>query len=162
GLGGFGGSAGTGDSGDGGAPPSNGTFAPLRPRPDWGTVADPADLSSDRPEFDLRTGTPDTALFPFEAWRRLLGGQARPPALASGTHGDPAGLAQLRDAMARHIGVARSVRATADDVIVTTGVQQGTDLAIRVLLEPGDLVAVENPGYTPTRRLFESAGMRVV
>jgi GntR family transcriptional regulator / MocR family aminotransferase len=54
------------------------------------------------------------------------------------------------------------VRASADDVIVTQGAQQALDLIGRVLIEPGDCVAVEEPGYAPARRLFHSLGARVV
>jgi GntR family transcriptional regulator/MocR family aminotransferase len=49
-----------------------------------------------------------------------------------------------------------------DDVLVTQGTQQALDLIGRVLVEPGDCVAVEEPGYQPARRLFRSLGARVV
>ncbi|TDC13775.1 PLP-dependent aminotransferase family protein [Actinomadura bangladeshensis] len=75
--------------------------------------------------------------------------------------GDPAGLPALREAIARHVGVSRSVRAGGDDIVVTEGVQQALDLIVRVLLEPGDVVAVEDPGYPPVRMLLAAAGMRV-
>jgi len=47
--------------------------------------------------------------------------------------------------------VSRAVRASNDDVLVTSGSQQAIDLIARVLLAPGDMVAVEDPGY-PLRR----------
>jgi len=68
----------------------------------------------------------------------------------------------LRVAIARRIGVSRAVRAGADDVIVTNGGQHALDLIGRVLIEPGSCVAVEEPGYPPARRLFQSLGARVV
>jgi GntR family transcriptional regulator/MocR family aminotransferase len=68
----------------------------------------------------------------------------------------------LRAAIARHIGVSRAVRATAEEVIVTNGSQQALDLIVRVLLGPGDAVAIEDPGYPLPRRLFQSHGLRVV
>jgi len=55
-----------------------------------------------------------------------------------------------------------TVRADADDVIVTHGAQQAFDLIGRVLIEPGTCVAVEDPGYPPARQLFLSLGARVV
>jgi GntR family transcriptional regulator/MocR family aminotransferase len=57
--------------------------------------------------------------------------------------------------------VSRGVRATAAEVFVTSGSQQAVDLIARVLLEPGDRVAVEDPGYAPPRRLFQALGLRV-
>ncbi|MCW2632403.1 MAG: PLP-dependent aminotransferase family protein, partial [Pseudonocardia sp.] len=72
------------------------------------------------------------------------------------------GLAALRAAIARHVGVSRAVLASAEDVFITTGSQQAMDLVARVLLEPGDVVAVEDPGYPPPHRAFASLGARVV
>src|SRR5206468_3846891 len=63
---------------------------------------------------------------------------------------------------ARYLGVSRSVRTGPDDVLVTNGTQHALDLIARVLLTPGDTVAVEEPGYPPARRLFASLGARVV
>ena len=47
------------------------------------------------------------------------------------------------------------------DVIITNGTQQALDLVVRVLLAPGDRVAVEDPSYRPPRLLFASHGLRV-
>jgi GntR family transcriptional regulator/MocR family aminotransferase len=76
-------------------------------------------------------------------------------------YGDPAGHRGLREAIARHIGISRGVVTSADDVTVTSGTQQALDVVARVLLAPGDRVAVEDPGYRPARWLFESLGVRV-
>ncbi|MFC4906586.1 PLP-dependent aminotransferase family protein [Actinomadura gamaensis] len=108
--------------------------------------------------YDLRAGLPDTRLFPYQAWRRLMAAELRPK---DHDIGDPGGLPVLREAIARHAAVSRSVRATPDDVIVTSGIQQALDLVGRVLLEPGAHVAVEDPGYPPAQLLFRSQGMRV-
>jgi GntR family transcriptional regulator / MocR family aminotransferase len=58
--------------------------------------------------------------------------------------------------------VSRSVRADASDVHVTQGAQQALHLIGRVMIAPGDCVAVEEPGYPPARALFASLGARVV
>jgi GntR family transcriptional regulator/MocR family aminotransferase len=76
-------------------------------------------------------------------------------------YGDAAGHRGLREAIARHIGVARGVETSADDVTVVSGTQQALDVVARTMLEPGDQVAVEDPGYQPIRWLFESLGIRV-
>ncbi|WP_432976954.1 PLP-dependent aminotransferase family protein [Dactylosporangium sp. CA-233914] len=114
--------------------------------------------SSPPARFDLRIGHPDASLFPLAAWRRLLARSVR----ASADYGDPSGFLPLRAAISRHIGLSRSVRAAADDVLVTAGAQQAIDLVGRVLIEPGTVVAVEEPGYRPVRRLFQSHGARVI
>jgi GntR family transcriptional regulator/MocR family aminotransferase len=133
----------------------------LRPRPVWDRVrvstafAAPAD-------YEFRTGLPDATRFPFETWRRLMARELRAPAVGRGHYGDPAGHPELRDAIARHIGTARGVTATADNVTVTNGTQQALDLVARVLLAPGDRVALEDPGYTPPLELFKTLGLDVM
>ena len=132
----------------------------LRPRPFWDEVKLPTGFW--RPtEFDLRSGTPDARLFPYETWRRLMARELRASAVGHGEYADPAGHRGLREAIARHIGIARGVVASADDVVVTNGTQQAVDIVARVLLAPGDRVAVEDPGYGPPRRLFATLGARV-
>lgn len=136
----------------------------IRPREFWRSVSeespDPApDLTT--PVYDFSTGVPDLRLFPLETWRRLVARALRPSMVRSAGYGDPSDHAGLRAAIARHTGVARSVRASADDVLVTQGAQQALDLISRVLIDPGTCVAVEEPGYPPARMLFRSHGARV-
>jgi GntR family transcriptional regulator / MocR family aminotransferase len=114
------------------------------------------------PRYDFRAGLPDASLFPYTTWRRLMAEQFRASAVGRANPGEPAGHAGLRAAVARHVGVSRGVTAGPDDVIVTNGCQQAVDLVVRVLLHPGDTVAVEAPGYLVTRLLLESHGLRVV
>ncbi|MFF4599664.1 PLP-dependent aminotransferase family protein [Amycolatopsis sp. NPDC001319] len=130
-----------------------------RPREVWRTLPQPDPEGAD-PEYDFRVGVPDARLFPMQTWRRLLSAELR--GIGSAHYGDPAGHAGLRAAIARHVGVSRSVRADADDVLVTQGAQQALDLLCRVLLEPGDRVAMEEPGYRMARLLFRSHGAEIV
>jgi GntR family transcriptional regulator / MocR family aminotransferase len=134
----------------------------LEPRPIWETI--PLPTAFDHPaEFDFRTGLPDASLFPHQRWRRLIAQALRANEVAGdAAYGSPAGHPDLRASIARHIGVSRGISASADDVIVTNGTQQAIDLLSRVLLSPGDRVAVEDPGYEAPRRAFEAAGARVI
>ncbi|MET0424470.1 MAG: PLP-dependent aminotransferase family protein, partial [Actinoplanes sp.] len=129
---------------------------PLRPRAEWPLV--PLSTDGPPPRYDFRTGLPDAGLFPFDAWRRLVAAELRPGAV----HAEPTGHPALRAAIARYLGYSRGLSAVADEVIVTNGAQHALDLIGRVLLRPGDVVAVEEPGYPPARRLFASLGARVV
>jgi GntR family transcriptional regulator / MocR family aminotransferase len=155
--------AGTFVSDDVAGPPGPGRPAggALRPRALWDAVAVPTVF--DRPAtFDFRTGIPDATLFSYQSWRRLVARQLRPTTVGTGAYGDPAGHPGLREAIARHIGLARGVQAGAEQVVVTNGTQQAVDLVARVLLAPGDRVAVESPGYGPPRRLLATLGAEVV
>lgn len=132
----------------------------VRPRPLWESIPDVAEQVTP-PVYDFRPGTPDPRLFPMDTWRRLVARELRSSVLGSADYAEPAGHAGLRAAIARHVGVSRSVHAGAEDVLVTQGAQQALDLIGRVLIEPGDRVAVEEPGYRPARQLFRSLGARV-
>lgn len=134
----------------------------LRPRPGWTFTPAPTSGVRPAPEHDFRVGIPDATLFPFDAWRRLLAAEVRAGAHNPGTYAGPAGHPELRAAIARCIGLNRGVTAAADDVLVTRGAQQALDLVARVLVEPGDVVAVEDPGYPQARDVFASHGARVV
>ena len=133
----------------------------LTARREWASVTLPTVF--DRPaSFDFRTGSPDRSLFPDVAWRRLLARALKASYAAGQPYGDPAGHADLRAAIARHLGVSRGVVVSPDDVTVTNGTQQALDIVARILLEPGDRVAIEDPGYVVAQRLFRAVGARVI
>ncbi|GAA3210993.1 PLP-dependent aminotransferase family protein [Actinocorallia longicatena] len=132
----------------------------LRPLPVWDSLTAPIDLA-ERPRYDFRPGHPDVRMFPWATWRRLLTAELRAGAVGTGMYGDPAGHPGLREAIARHVAVARSVRADPLDVLVTAGAQQAVGLIARVLLPPGSIAAVEDPGYPPVRHALTAAGMTV-
>jgi GntR family transcriptional regulator / MocR family aminotransferase len=132
--------------------------APIRHRAIWDSIALPAARPAFR--YDFTVGSPDARLFPYEDWRRVLARQIRATKLGA-SYGDPAGHPGLREAIARYVAASRGVQATADDVIVTNGAQHAFDLIARVLIDRGDRIAVEDPGYPPPRLLFASLGARV-
>lgn len=122
--------------------------AALKPVPVWEEVPRTASRFAS-PDYDVRAGAPDVTHFPFGAWRRLVAEQLRGTRAEVLTYGDTRGHPALREAIARQIGLSRAVRARPEDVLVTNGSQQAVDLVARVLLRPGDRVAVEDPGYPP-------------
>lgn len=71
------------------------------------------------------------------------------------------GLPALREQLALLMG-RRGAQVSMDQVLVTTGSQQGLDLLIKVLLEPGDTVLVERPGYPAALQALRMAGARVL
>lgn len=133
-----------------------------RPAPAWRDLDDPLWQEPRPVAYDFRIGSPDPALFPADTWRHYVAAELRGPVVRSAAYDDPAGVSRLRAGIARHLGVSRSVVAGPADVLVTNGAQQAFDLVARVLLRPGDTVAMEDPGYPPVRQLFEMAGARVV
>jgi GntR family transcriptional regulator / MocR family aminotransferase len=116
-----------------------------------------------RSRFDFRLGVPDTATLRFDTWRRLSARALRLLAQREAGYVGPAGRPALRAAIAAHASLTRAVACAADDVLVTAGAQQAFDLLARVLVTPGrTIVAVEDPGYPPTRAAFAAAGAVIV
>lgn len=96
--------------------------------------------------------------FPWAVWSRLL---ARPwrrpsPALIAGI--ERGGLPALRRAVAEMLGASRAMSCSPDQVLITSGSQQALDIACRLLLDPGDKVMVEDPGYHGTDSAILSCG----
>ena len=128
----------------------------------WESVRPFPALSGVGARYDFRVGMPDVSIFPLDVWRRLLNRELTRTGIGRGEYVGPSGQPVLTEAIARHIGVSRSVRAASSDVLITNGAQQALDLIARVLVEPGDTVAVEEPGYPAARQLFRTHGARVV
>jgi GntR family transcriptional regulator/MocR family aminotransferase len=111
----------------------------------------------DRSAIDFRYGDMSSDDFPVLPWKRaitraLLQRQDRL------SYSDPSGLAELRHALQGYLGRARGIHCDADQIIVVSGSQQALDLCARVLLDPGDPVVIEDPGYLAARQVFEAVG----
>jgi GntR family transcriptional regulator / MocR family aminotransferase len=85
-----------------------------------------------------------------EMWRSLTHRAARRLGANDLGYTDPAGLPELRANICDYLRAARAVRCDPEQIVITAGTQQAIDIAIRVLLAPGDEVWVEDPGYPLT------------
>lgn len=128
----------------------------------WGEAVAGLDMpvSDERLPFDFRQQFPPAGAFPLAEWRRQLAHtlEAEPDLLG---YADPAGDRSLREAIATHVARTRGVVCGADQVVITTGARQAFDLIGRTLLNPGDGVAIEEPGYPAVRQAFTALGARV-
>lgn len=106
-------------------------------------------------------GLPAPELFDAEglraAYDSTFARSARRALQYSTTEGSP----ELRAAVAARID-RRGLATTADDLVITTGSQQGLGLITTALIEPGDAVLVENPTYLAALQGFALAGARVI
>src|SRR5262249_44359653 len=100
---------------------------------------------------------PDPALFPVEPFRAALDGVLRRQGHRILGYGPPAGYPPLRRLIAKDLR-ARGMTVSEDEIVITSGSQQGIDLVARSLLDPGDVVVVENPTYTGAVQVFHSYG----
>lgn len=121
--------------------------------------------------FDTRTppgtialpgGVPDVGLVPANliarAYRRALQRDARNLL----GYRDPAGHPALRSALAGMLSATRGLAADADSLLPTRGSQMALFLVAQLLVRPGDVVAVEDPGYRPAWEALRRAGARLV
>jgi 2-aminoadipate transaminase len=143
---------------DGSLPPVARRLAGVRSSP----VRDILALTQHGDVVSFAGGMPAPELFDrgplAEAFAAVLGGADSHRALQYSTsEGDP----RLREALAGLLG-ARGLATDADEVLVTTGSQQALTLAAAVLLDPGDVVLVEEPSYLAALQCFQLAGARIV
>ena len=113
------------------------------------------------PRYNFVYGRSDLETFPFALWRRLLLRQMRKASARQFDYGSAFGNVELREAICAHLRRARAVVCDPSEVIVVNGSQQALDLVMRVLVEPGDRVAIEDPHYDGIREALRVAGARL-
>jgi GntR family transcriptional regulator/MocR family aminotransferase len=112
--------------------------------------------------YDFAYGRSDLDTFPFEMWRRILLQQSRKTRVSELDYGPAAGNTKLREAICTHLRRSRTVVCDPSQVLIVNGSQQALDLIARVLIERGDRIAIEDPGYQGTREILRSAGARLL
>ncbi|MEO3474444.1 PLP-dependent aminotransferase family protein [Roseomonas sp. CAU 1739] len=116
--------------------------------------------------FDLAspfsTGTPDIADFPFDTWARLLRQAWRNAPRSACTDMSPLGWQPLREATAEFLGTVRGLLCRPEEVVITPASSGALDLCCRMLIDPGDEVWVEEPGFIEARWALQAAGARLV
>ncbi|MGB6193268.1 MAG: PLP-dependent aminotransferase family protein, partial [Terracidiphilus sp.] len=111
--------------------------------------------------YDFIYGRSNIDLFPFQAWRRMLLRNARMAPVRELDYGATAGSLELRESIAAYLKRSRGVQCDASQILILNGSAQALDLIVRVLVEAGDRIAVENPGYQGTREVLRAARARL-
>jgi GntR family transcriptional regulator/MocR family aminotransferase len=114
----------------------------------------------ERIQFDFRGGRADVESLPVGDLKRAFArAAARAKELADVA--DPRGWPPLRRALARQL-VARGIACRPSEIAIVNGAQQALDLVARALLDPGDTVALEQPGYFGAALAFASCEAHLV
>lgn len=95
----------------------------------------------------FRVGIPAFDLFPFDVWGKLHAAFWRKPGLHQLGYGDPAGEWRLRELISVYLRTSRDLQCAPEQIVITSGAQQAIALCAQLLLNNGDGVAIENPGY---------------
>lgn len=112
--------------------------------------------------ISFRYGRPAFELFPMQVWRKLVSRHCRADSNWLDYSSDPLGYKPLREAIARYLSRVRAVQCEPDQVLITNGTQQALYLVMRLLLDPGETMALEDPGYLSARRIFLSQGAKLL
>ncbi|MGO9339114.1 MAG: PLP-dependent aminotransferase family protein [Terracidiphilus sp.] len=144
-----------------GHPPS----APSGPRP----VSRRSALYPPRPDLAYVTGwgsfgvhQPALDQFPFPIWSGLVARHSRNPHVTAIHRVDARGAERFRSAVCNYLRTARGVHCSPDQILIVSGSQQALDITARVLLDPGNSVWIEEPGYSLQRTVLVAAGCRLV
>ncbi|MBD3222609.1 aminotransferase class I/II-fold pyridoxal phosphate-dependent enzyme [bacterium] len=110
-----------------------------------------------RPEIiSFAGGLPAAELFPAremaEITRRVLETEGCKALQYSTTEGDPT----LRHHIAERMNRTQQTRVEADEILITSGSQQGLDLTGKLFLDPGDVVLCESPTYLGAINAFQA------
>jgi GntR family transcriptional regulator/MocR family aminotransferase len=109
--------------------------------------------------IDLRPGTPWAAGVRPAAWRRAWRAAADPAVLIRPV---AAGLPEFRAAAVEHLLRHRGLAVQPEAVLATGGTTAAVAELAAVLLRPGDMVAVEEPGYPRAVATLRAAGLQVL
>lgn len=116
----------------------------------------------ERVELDFRIGRPAASSFPERLWTRLIVEKMAGSGRRMTEYGNPAGLEELRVAIADHLRIARGIDANPDQVIVVAGCEEGLNIIAKILTPQDSTVYVENPCYKGVPFVFESYGAKIV
>jgi GntR family transcriptional regulator/MocR family aminotransferase len=96
--------------------------------------------------------------FPFQIWSSLVARHSRNPHASAIHNINPLGSERFREEICAYLRTSRAVKCDPGQIMVVSGSQQALDITARVLLDPGDSVLVEEPGYGLERTLLTASG----
>lgn len=121
----------------------------------------PFPASAARPLRAFRAHQPALDLFPTDLWAQVAARRLRRVSASLLAGGEPLGYRPLREAVTEYLNSSRGVKCTADQVLILSGAQEGLDRTARILLNPGELVWMEEPGYPRADVVFRALGAHI-
>lgn len=100
-------------------------------------------------------GVPDVSAFPHQLFSKIQARISRRPLPQRLTYSSQGGSPELQIALVDYLRVARSVRCTPEQILITEGIHQAIDLVTRMLCNPGDDAWVEEPSYWGIRNILQ-------
>ena len=109
----------------------------------------------------FRAGQPALAAFPTDLWAQVATRRLRRVSTTLLAGGEALGYRPLRDAVAEYLSTSRGVNCSPEQVLIISGVQEALDRAAHLLLDPGDTVWMEEPGYPRAASSFSAVGAKI-
>lgn len=106
-------------------------------------------------------GVPDIDNFPFEKWSRVTSRVVRSLPVSLFNSYDCQGYLPLRDLLAAHLREYRGLSIAAQDIVITSSINDSLTKLFHSLFKKGDIIWVDDPGYGVTLRLFRNLGLNV-
>jgi GntR family transcriptional regulator / MocR family aminotransferase len=119
-------------------------------------------INESKVEISFRYGRPSFNNFPIKLWQKLLSKYCNSSLNWLDYSIEPLGYKPLREAIVSYISRVRAVNCQPEQVLITNGTQQALDLIMRLLIEPGDVIALEEPGYISARLIFQTHGAKLL
>jgi GntR family transcriptional regulator / MocR family aminotransferase len=114
-----------------------------------------------RPLRAFRPNQPALDMFPTTLWAQVAARRLRRVSANLLAGGEALGYRPLRQAVADYLNSSRGVKCTADQVLILSGAQEALDRTARILLNPGEAVWTEEPGYPGASVVFRAVGARI-
>ena len=146
------------------APPTNPIAKPRRsklPLSSYARRLRPLPGAESRTARAFRAGQPALDRFPMGLWAQVAARRLRRVSANLLAGGEALGYRPLRQAVADYLNTSRGVRCSADQVLIISGVQEALDRTAHLLLDPGDPVWMEVPGYPGAVSTFRAVGARI-
>lgn len=118
----------------------------------------PSDITVGEKPKALRACLPSVEEFPLAVWERTRSRALKQEGARLLGYGLSNGYTPLREAIATYLRDGRGVRCEANQVVIVAGSQHGLDLSCSLLVNPGDPVWIEDPGYLGARFCFQRSG----
>ncbi|WP_026734824.1 MocR-like pyridoxine biosynthesis transcription factor PdxR [Fischerella sp. PCC 9605] len=127
------------------------------------TEIDIPNMAGPNTPISFRYGRPAFDQFPIQLWRKLLFRHSRASLDWLDYASDPLGHRPLREAIAHYLSRSRAVQCEPDQILLVGGTQQALDLIARLLVNPDETIALEEPSYLAVRRhTFLSQGAKLL
>ncbi len=122
-----------------------------------------ANTNASPPIFcDFQLEAVDPELFPTATWRRLMMRRMQSSDFNLSKVGDPRGVLELRQAIARFLGASRGMKLEPEQILIVSSIQQATNVVGQMFVSPGSPVIVERPGCSLIAPIYSRAGAEIL